>query len=323
MTTQLKRSTYTVASIGVLAVFMAIGTSAKPVKAETFSVDSTTGGMALNTNNQFRKIDGQPRMAVWPREDNDSDQQFDRLPGNLGGTLLKQRSTGKCLNAHYLRNGAELNVWNCNANDPDQNFTITDLGGNYNQIKRTGTNLCVDSPTRTNGGKVHLWECNPSNPNQRWKTSQAGAITLSVLQRLLFSNAPSVVTSPYGYQRCDIWSGVYAECKHLALDIASSWRNPPIYSPVSGEVIQTNSSVGKVAVYNAKANVTFFFYHMNTVTVRSGQVISVGTQVGTQGRRGYATGDHLHFEARSGRTVYMATSIAQTINPVDGVNRTR
>lgn len=135
--------------------------------AETFSVDN----VALNTNWNFRRFDGQPRMSIWSRNDNDSDQQFDRLTGNLGGTLLKHRSTNNCLNAHYLWNGAEINVWPCNGSDPDQNWNLINVSDGRMLIQRRGTNLCVDTPTRDNGGKVHLWDCDSNNGNQRWRSS--------------------------------------------------------------------------------------------------------------------------------------------------------
>ena len=140
---------------------------ASSTSAENFILD---GNKALNTNNSFSKIDNNLRMSIWNFNPNDNDQQFDRIGGSRGGTLLKHRSTGKCLNAHYLSNGGLVNTWACNAADPDQNFTITSLGNGYSQIKRTGTNLCVDSPTRDNGGKIHLWGC-VNNSNQRFKNT--------------------------------------------------------------------------------------------------------------------------------------------------------
>jgi len=142
--------------------------TSKAQAAETFSVQE---GKALNTNWNFRRIDGTPRISIWQRNDGDRDQQFDRLGGNLGGTLLKHVSTGLCLNAHYLWNGAEINLWNCNGNDPDQNFDLVDVGNNFNLIRRRGTNLCVDTPTRNDAGKVHLWQCDANNGNQRWRSS--------------------------------------------------------------------------------------------------------------------------------------------------------
>ena len=139
-----------------------------PVSAETFSIDGSN--KALNTNNNFSKIDGNPRLSIWDSNPNDADQQFDRIAGTRGGTLLKQRSTGKCINVHYLYNGGLVNVWTCNPADPDQNLNITSVGGGYSQIQRTGTNLCIDSPTRDNGGKTHVWQC-VNNTNQRFRNS--------------------------------------------------------------------------------------------------------------------------------------------------------
>lgn len=155
------------AAIGTATIFSLVISSPKAKAAETFSIDSK----ALNTNWNFRRIDGNPRMSIYQRRDDDRDQQFDRLRGNRGGILLKHGSTGRCLNAHYLNNGAEINVWNCDGNDPDQNWNLIDVGRGQILIQRTGTNLCIDTPTRNNEGKVHLWACDGNNGNQRWQSS--------------------------------------------------------------------------------------------------------------------------------------------------------
>ncbi|QZZ22430.1 ricin-type beta-trefoil lectin domain protein [Leptothermofonsia sichuanensis E412] len=151
----------------ILTLAMA-GLASGAQATETFSLN---GNKALNTNNNFRRIDGQPRMSIWQHNRNDPDQQFDRLPGRNGAVLLRHRSTGKCLNAHRLFNGAEINVWNCNANDPDQNFNLIGLGNQEFLIQRAGTNLCVDSPTCNDGGIVRLLNCNQSSLHQRFKSS--------------------------------------------------------------------------------------------------------------------------------------------------------
>lgn len=135
--------------------------------AEMFTVFEN---MSLNTNEQFRKINGQPRMSIYLTNDNDTDQKLERINGNRGGTLLKHDSTGKCLNATDLSNGSELNVSPCDANNPNQNFVISDIGNGHVEIKLANTNLCVDAPIGENEGIVHLWECF-GNVNQRWKTT--------------------------------------------------------------------------------------------------------------------------------------------------------
>ncbi|MEP0873112.1 ricin-type beta-trefoil lectin domain protein [Trichocoleus desertorum AS-A10] len=154
--------------VGFLFVELSIGASTNKAQAtETFSID----GKALNTNDLFRKIDGQPRISIWEHNASDQEQQFEQLSGSRGGILLKHHSTGKCLNAHYLTNGSEINIWPCDADDHDQNWTLDDVGSGRFLIMKTGTNLCVDTPTRDNGGNVHLWDCNKSNPNQKWLSS--------------------------------------------------------------------------------------------------------------------------------------------------------
>jgi hypothetical protein len=155
--------------IGLFSFAACMGISNSQAQAsETFYVRE---GMALNTNMTFRLFDTKPRMSIYQRNDSDRDQQFERFPGNRGGILLRNRSTGMCLNAHHLYEGAEMNTWPCNANDPDQNWNLVDLGDGWNLIKRAGTSMCVDTPTRNNAGKVHLWTCNSNNSNQRWRSS--------------------------------------------------------------------------------------------------------------------------------------------------------
>jgi len=157
--------------MGVTAMMMIAGgamTVAEKANAESFTVD---GNQSLNTNNSFRKIDGQPRMSTWQSNGNDPDQHFDRMTGNRGGTLLRHRSTNKCLNVYRIANGSEINVWPCNPNDADQNFNLLSQGNGYFMIQKTGTNQCVDSPDRVNGGKIHMWQCIGGISNQRWRSS--------------------------------------------------------------------------------------------------------------------------------------------------------
>ncbi len=292
------------------------------VNAETLQI----GGFGLNTNNNFSRIDGQPKMSSWQTNPNDNDQQFDQVRGNRGGMMLKHRSTGKCVNAYRIGNGSEFNVWPCDPNDGDQNWNIINLGGGKVQLQKVGTNSCIDMPYRSNYGKVHIWTCDRNNGNQQWISSSqttqppSQQVDLQGLIKLIYGNNSAVVTSPYGYQRCDIWGKVYKECKHPALDIAGSHQTP-IYSPIEGEVIDINNDSGKVAIYNSKSNITFFFGHMNRSDVSKGQYVRKGQQVGIQGTKGYVTGSHLHFEARPGKQPYMATEMSQTLNPLDAVNQ--
>ena len=110
--------------VGVSASLVFLG-STDVAHAVTFSTDN---GYALNTNNQFSKFDSYPRMSQYPHSTNDPDQQFDEIAGRRGGTLLRNRSTGMCINIHYGI-GELFNTFPCNADDPDQNIRQIDGGG--------------------------------------------------------------------------------------------------------------------------------------------------------------------------------------------------
>ncbi|MEA5485926.1 MULTISPECIES: ricin-type beta-trefoil lectin domain protein [Pseudanabaena] len=155
-----------------LFALLAVSSPSYSQSYETFSVKASNNqDKALNTNWNFRKIDGTPRMSIFKRDDSDPDQQFERIRLNNGSFRLRHRRTGLCLNAHYLANGREINLWGCSDSDPDQHFDLLVLGDGSNLIRRRDTNLCVDSPSRNDGGIVHLWTCNADNANQKWRSS--------------------------------------------------------------------------------------------------------------------------------------------------------
>jgi len=202
-----------ITAIAIASVSLAFTAQAAQA-AETFQVN---GGYALNTNNSFRLIDGTPRMSLYQHNINDPDQQFDRLSGSSSNSiLLRHGSTGKCLNAHYLSNNAEMNVWNCNASDPDQNWNLVNLPSGEFLIRRNGTNFCVDSPTRTNTGRIHLITCDANNANQRWKSTTTGSNQNRILQR-----AKAWVDARVPYNQSNTYDGYRMDCSGF---ISMAWE---------------------------------------------------------------------------------------------------
>jgi murein DD-endopeptidase MepM/ murein hydrolase activator NlpD len=152
-----------------------------------------------------------------------------------------------------------------------------------------------------------------------------GPVNLAGLQKLLYGGVSATVTAGYGVKNCNLWGSVHPDCTHPGIDFAATGqylqKNPPIYSPVEGVVTQIDPAHGLVYLYNKKSNITFRFLHMKTWNVTIGQTVSKDQQVGTEGRRGYATGDHLHFDARPGWHNQGYPHYSQSINPVDAVNQ--
>lgn len=285
-----------------------IGTSAAQA-VETFSIDN----IALNTNSSFRLINGHPRMSIYQRNDSDPDQQFDRMPGNRGGTLLKHRSTGKCLNAHYVSGGAEINVWPCDANDPDQNWNLDSVSDGRILIKRTGTNLCVDTPTRNNLGNVILWGCDGNNPNQRWRSSAVQSpingqkFTMTEYYQRL-----------YGHTQAASYRDFYKDYPHQAIDsnvvgnaskavralVGGEVKNVKpgkvVQNPYSNGKCQNNSeaSNGTVEIWNPALQRTFTYLHFatNSIPVKNGDKVNPGDIIGIEGSTGCSTAPHTHLQ---------------------------
>lgn len=319
MLKQLNLFAKTLAFSGLSAIALTLGAFTAGAQAnETFSVD---GNMALNTNNKFRRIDGQPRMSLWQLDVNDPDQNFERLPGNRGGVLLRHRSTGNCINAHYLSVGAEFNVWPCNPDDPDQNFVITPLGDGTNLLQRAGTNLCIDAPNRVNGGRVHLWECDRNNGNQRWRSSRPAASTSGNI------DLPFRVGDTWYV--CQGYNGRISHRNTPALDLTvgsrdfgynnSCWAHDgnvsrsagrPILAPASGTVWHIGQDLVCLSI---DQNRSLLIGHINNRGV-NGRRVNRGETLGITAPAAPANGgfSHIHIEARRSSNCQPRTSVPFT-----------
>lgn len=96
--------------------------------------------------------------------------------------------------------------------------------------------------------------------------------------------------------------------------------NPPVYSIVNdGKVIQKLDNVGKLAMYdNTRTYNTAFYNHLNTIIVQEGARVRKTQEVGTQGKKGNASGEHVHFEVQYGET--KDQSLAKDNHNLDSAN---
>ena len=117
------------------------------------------------------------------------------------------------------------------------------------------------------------------------------------------------ITSAYG-MRTDPISG--QRKRHGGLDIVGEDYN--IRAVTGGEVAVSQMVTDKanatwqwgnyVCVLGDDGNY-IYYCHMAERRVRAGQRVSAGDILGIMGSTGYSTGDHLHFEVRSGTNVVL------------------
>jgi hypothetical protein len=136
------------------------------------------------------------------------------------------------------------------------------------------------------------------------------------------------ITSPFG-PRTPPAGG--ASSMHLGTDIGAP-AGAPVYAAAAGTVTFsqfTPSGGNEVWIQHTEGILTKYLHH-STVLVSRGQVVAQGQQIGTVGKTGTATGNHLHFETHvngtpqdpqpfmAARGITLGTGAPITAQPLEG-----
>lgn len=132
------------------------------------------------------------------------------------------------------------------------------------------------------------------------------------------------ISSAYGYRTHPIKG---TREFHAGIDLVKAHQSP-IYSFTAGTVVYAGfgqsgtgfGGYGNVVYVKDNNNHGQLYAHLDSVTVKRGQHIRVNQLIGYQGKTGYVTGSHLHFEVRqkAETTVpygYRANKQSSTLNP--------
>ncbi|MEZ4301856.1 MAG: peptidoglycan DD-metalloendopeptidase family protein [Polyangiaceae bacterium] len=102
------------------------------------------------------------------------------------------------------------------------------------------------------------------------------------------------VTATFGER-----DAVFGDRPHAGIDLAAA-EGTPILAPMGGTVTatETDEKRGHAVVVRHPGGIETRYHHLASVTVRPGDRLSRGTQIGTLGNTGTSTGPHVHFEVR-------------------------
>ncbi|NOJ73215.1 M23 family metallopeptidase, partial [Paenibacillus alvei] len=111
------------------------------------------------------------------------------------------------------------------------------------------------------------------------------------------------VTSPYGY-RNDPFNG--SRVFHTGVDLVRAHK-APIFAFTAGEVVHAREGqsgtgfggFGNVVAVMDERGALHCYAHLDTCSVKVGQKVIAGQEVGKQGTTGRSTGSHLHYEVRT------------------------
>lgn len=123
---------------------------------------------------------------------------------------------------------------------------------------------------------------------------------MSKLANKIFKRKDWYVTSPFGYRKDPFGSG--ATTFHNGTDYGTNVQKWEQYAIEDGYVRSagTDSSGGKyVYVCYPRIGKELLHYHLDSITVTSGQSVKEGTLLGKTGTTGNSTGIHLHLGLRN------------------------
>lgn len=107
--------------------------------------------------------------------------------------------------------------------------------------------------------------------------------------------AAGTITSGFGWRVHPVFGG---KRFHTGIDIANS-EGTPVHAAANGVVVYatTLSGYGRTVVID-HGQYTTLYAHLRSFSVRPGQKVAAGDEIGKMGQTGVATGPHLHFEVR-------------------------
>ena len=119
------------------------------------------------------------------------------------------------------------------------------------------------------------------------------------------TNIPYVITSKWGWR----WGKF-----HEGVDISGTGHGSPIYAANDGivEASRYHSINGNYIVINHNNGYYTIYAHLAKLSVKEGEIVSIGQKIGTMGSTGLSTGPHLHFGIYKGYPLRGGT----TMNPL-------
>jgi murein DD-endopeptidase MepM/ murein hydrolase activator NlpD len=114
------------------------------------------------------------------------------------------------------------------------------------------------------------------------------------------------LSSPFGW-RNDPFTGVRRH--HAALDLSAP-QGTPVRAAMAGKVtaLSYDNTYGNFIIISHSGDFQTMYAHLYSVTVKKGDSVAQGAQIGAVGSTGYSTGPHLHF------AVYKNS---RAVNPLD------
>jgi Peptidase family M23 len=246
---------------------------------------------------------------------NDDDSRLVWIPvGNNRGYFMKQ-GTNLVMSVKNLDANSPLEMWEIVSGAWQQIFTMVpaEVPGMY-YIECRG--MRVNIPYSKHNVRVTLM------PNKGRDADQMFGLDTSGLGQVAANTLPIVkdgivvegnggggggggggyVIPVRGSSVTQLAGDKFSHTNYSGVDFGTGNSNPPVYAVYGGTVMYsmfTNDGGGNSVKVRSNNGEIQYYWHMNSRSVSTGQTITAGQQLGTVGRTGNATGNHLHIEFRN------------------------
>lgn len=189
------------------------------------------------------------------------------------------------------KKAAQAKIVSQNVNNYDQYAAVMSALGlkRFDSLYSSGGKLPEDSGLNTG--------INVNRESASQKTSSAGFVNPTTASN-------SVVTSGYGGRNAPKTSGGYGSSNHDGIDIGGTGGNlnGQAADSIGGgkvtEVGYDENGYGNYVVVDHGNGYTSLYGHLQKATVKQGETVSAGQQVGVIGSTGNSSGPHLHLRVR-------------------------
>ncbi len=131
---------------------------------------------------------------------------------------------------------------------------------------------------------------------------------MSTLSNIIFGGEKHYITSPYGKRNIISTSSGNTSSFHYGTDYGTNGKKLPQYAVEDGVILSCgkDSAANGYALYvwvsYPRIGKKFLHYHLDSISVKTGQQVKKGTKLGTTGMTGKATGIHLHLGIKDLKT---------------------
>lgn len=128
---------------------------------------------------------------------------------------------------------------------------------------------------------------------------------MSKITNIIFNGAEHYITSPYGKRAVISTSAGKTTSVHNGTDYGTHGKKLPQYAVENGTVLScgvASDGAKYVWVKYPRINRKMLHYHLDSISVKSGQSVKKGTLLGYTGQTGKATGIHLHLGVKDLKT---------------------